>query len=650
MSMNRNRSISHSVSKKYGTLNLDKKKKRKRNISGLFGDPSSNINLDDIDVPSEDSSITPKRKHKHSSKHRISFKDHEDTDSGNQSNIKHSASVRVKGAKRRKSLALNVTSNQLRNERIAATGGSMMISRGFLEEQMAADDSDDDRKVGRKRGTRKRITQDGHFTVIKMSSSKRKAALEGLKEKKKKPRRKSYCATEAEVKQMKGLKRSSSVPSFTQALRKSIVVSDIAKDLRGGKEKPKPENSKPDIFSEGNYGRDLLSNVIYQPQDQVIVAGTINELITALYKLNVMDSQFLDMFLCTHKTFVSSKEFLDELIRNYHEPPVDSETETKLIKMKIINVLKRWLTMKFLPLSQDVVIGIRTFIQEIDQPPLRKVLNKAWDHRFVEKEENSIYPPSLFNGNEGVLFFTKIEPLELARQFALYYSKLFQAIGIEELINYDEHGSIESINALEVWCSKVRIWITCQVLNTENLKRRVEVMAKLIELLWHSIDISNFQGAVDMYLGLDHFLVKRLKKTWKSLDSKTQEMWDGIQPVLDPSGSWKNLRKRFVQCQSACTFPIAVISRDLITLGENSNSWSNSPDIVNFAKRRLLGNVILNIAKIQTDFRFYPVPQLQEYIQNLATMSEDRLEAIANAKKNAEQSKKSKNKKNLWKN
>ena len=83
------------------------------------------------------------------------------------------------------------------------------------------------------------------------------------------------------------------------------------------------------------------------------------------------------------------------------------------------------------------------------------------------------------------------------------------------------------------------------------------------------------------------------------------------------------------------------MTRDFISLEENSDKWDKKKNMINFAKRRLLGKLILSIVKIHRyNYHFQVVKTVQRYIRQLPVLSEEDLERMI-LDQNLEKTKKS---------
>src|SRR5690625_5236004 len=67
-------------------------------------------------------------------------------------------------------------------------------------------------------------------------------------------------------------------------------------------------------------------------------------------------------------------------------------------------------------------------------------------------------------------------------------------------------------------------WILGEIVTVANLKKRVVVLAKFLEVADELFKLRNFSSVMDFYFALSHFTVSRLKRTWKRLRPASLEI------------------------------------------------------------------------------------------------------------------------------
>ncbi|KAJ3118841.1 hypothetical protein HDU96_007583 [Phlyctochytrium bullatum] len=87
-----------------------------------------------------------------------------------------------------------------------------------------------------------------------------------------------------------------------------------------------------------------------------IVAGTLEKLLFRLADENIQDNDFVDTFIQCHSFFISSLDFLDNLILRYNVRPPENPTPEELdyfatwrrpIQLKVLTVLSRWVKIQY---------------------------------------------------------------------------------------------------------------------------------------------------------------------------------------------------------------------------------------------------------------------------------------------------------------
>lgn len=142
------------------------------------------------------------------------------------------------------------------------------------------------------------------------------------------------------------------------------------------------------------------------------------------------------------------------------------------------------------------------------------------------------------------------------------------------------------------------------------------------------LELNNFHGAMDVYVGVNHYLVGRLKKTWKGVDKALLLQWRQLNELLSPVGSWGNLRRRINASTPPLIIPPAVFLHDMIAIIENDDYWDDEHRLLNFHKMRLFAGVMKSVFRCQTEnYQLVSVPVIEEYLRkHVLVLSESELE------------------------
>lgn len=474
-----------------------------------------------------------------------------------------------------------------------------------------------------------------------------------------------------------------------------------------------------DLHAKLTIGEREENDVIYEDErrnerELVVVAGTASKLFSLLADHRVQDKEYIDVYLATHLRFISTRQLFDQLLDRFRNPlamltfsssaPLTHEETQEyipLIQMRIVNVFKKWLRYHYAYEFDDQFIAsqMEAFMNELSRSDNNEhvqwaaFLRASWSQRhttnFDAFESDASDSPKLLIPSITVaadLSFLDIHPTELARQLTIVHQNMFHRVRNFHLLQFlkDKDDPGNPVGEIAAFSAKLTNWVCYELASTATVKKRVQVFANFVKLSVALKNISNFQGALDIFLGLNHYLVSRLRKTIKSVDSSTKDKLKQLGELFDTAGGLKNLRKHIKATASPLIIPASIWLHDLVLINENDEYWSNdddslvssSPDtlsaststsasstsstsspnlspiigssrmnlkassaslsvrepLINFSKLRLLSNTFAEVYRCQLEpFGFSSLPVLQEYIANhLDTVSSQELEAMIN--------------------
>eukprot|EP01129_Flabellula_baltica_P010673 TRINITY_DN4530_c0_g2_i1.p1 TRINITY_DN4530_c0_g2~~TRINITY_DN4530_c0_g2_i1.p1 ORF type:complete len:383 (+),score=64.94 TRINITY_DN4530_c0_g2_i1:848-1996(+) len=345
------------------------------------------------------------------------------------------------------------------------------------------------------------------------------------------------------------------------------------------------------------------------------------------------DLNFMDDFVATHKTFMSTEDFIGRLIYLYQNAeahfniPSDSVFN---VKLRIVNAIRKFL-MQYTNETPQVKYMIEEFIASLEQTEKSfwKILSKV--NRDRSKYVDDFMPEPIINGwyKKSSPNVFNMNPKEFARQLSLRYMMHYQEINIDNIISIYRGENIEIMQMINELASKVSCYVSSTILLNKDIKKQAAVLEFFVKTCQEFVKMNNFQAAVDIFTGIDHFLVNRLKRTWKRLDEEIIGIWETLKSMLSPLHSWNHIREAFKKCSPPCTFPAVVIQRDLLTINENDEFWDKEKKLINFEKCRLVSNVVHILNKCKAGvYQFHEVPEIQNKISSLQEVDEEFLETI----------------------
>eukprot|EP00727_Mastigamoeba_balamuthi_P013641 m51a1_g890 putative domain containing protein (836) ;mRNA; r:9608-13135 len=231
------------------------------------------------------------------------------------------------------------------------------------------------------------------------------------------------------------------------------------------------------------------------------------------------------------------------------------------------------------------------------------------------------------NGALKEMSFTDIHPLEIARQLSLVEQDIIHAIRVTELskmawMQKDEaQRKAEAPNVLRYIAEsdKISMWVSAEVVFTANLKQRASILARFIDVAQYCYQMKNWNGMMEVLIGLQHPSVSRLVHTWELLPKSSQVAFANMAKLASPDHNYSQWRELTADVISQPSLPyLALWLKDLFFIEEGNPLFTPAgSNIVNIEKLRLLGRVFETFLLMKQNlFRFKPVPPIMEFLRN----------------------------------
>jgi hypothetical protein len=340
--------------------------------------------------------------------------------------------------------------------------------------------------------------------------------------------------------------------------------------------------------------------------------------------------------------------------------PEEQAEYIPLIQVRIVNIFKKWLRYHYAYEFEDVEIAskMESFIEKLAKSPQAEqkqwsaFLKSAWQRRHLTNFDSfefdaSDAPKSIVPGpsSAGDLSFLDLHPMELARQLTIKHQNMFHKVRNNHLLRFlkDNKDPGNPVGEISDFSRKVSEWVCYELASTPTVKKRAQVYANFVKLCVTLKNMSNFHGSLDIYLGLSHFLVSKLRKTIKSLDSSSKEKFKQLTELFDVTGGLKNLRKVIKNTTAPIIIPPHIWLHDLLSINEledhvnpengDGSAKPRSPQaepLIDFHKLRLFANTFNEVYRCQLEpFNCSTVAVIQDYLQHhLITLPSTELETL----------------------
>ncbi|XP_043910954.1 rap guanine nucleotide exchange factor-like 1 [Protopterus annectens] len=227
-----------------------------------------------------------------------------------------------------------------------------------------------------------------------------------------------------------------------------------------------------------------------------------------------------------------------------------------------------------------------------------------------------------------------MEADEVANQLTLFDWELFTCIHESEFVSYvfRNDGNKKATANLELLlqrCSEVQHWVATEMLLSEALGKRVQLLKKFIRTAEICLQNQNFLSFFAIVMGLDNSAVSRLRLTWEKLPEKLKKLFKRFENVTDPCRNHKSYRE-FISKMKPPVIPfVPLVLKDITFLHESRKTFQNG--LVNFEKMHTLADTLRAVRRYRSipltlDMESMPVPpQRKAYIRQLQVIDNPNL-------------------------
>lgn len=390
--------------------------------------------------------------------------------------------------------------------------------------------------------------------------------------------------------------------------------------------------------------RDVVRDdlVFFSKNFQIVIkGGTVAKLVERLTFESTTDSDYVETFLLTYRSMIPASDLLERIFLRYEHGMTDAEEEQsmshleaetmekkqKIIRLRVGNVLKRWLTEHFHDFSKDpsLLERLNANLARIQEKGLVDQIKKTIadeQAQSAKKKEFTFSTPPPASLTPKTANFEDFDPIEVARQLCLIEQEIYTAIHPKEALNQSWNkrkeqapNIIKMIHFFNVFSK----WVSTKLVSEPDLKARSKLLKKFVQILIHLRQYNNFDSMQAILAGLNNASIFRLKLTWAKVEKeKFFALFADARDLMDSSGSFSNYRRN-VQAADPPIIPYLGVYLTDLTFIEDGNPdmlpvQDGRADIVNFEKRRKVAAVIKDICTYQqTPYNFSKVDAIYNF-------------------------------------
>lgn len=413
-------------------------------------------------------------------------------------------------------------------------------------------------------------------------------------------------------------------------------------------------------MSTKTYACELVYN-----KDGQICGGSLPALVEKLTAHeSTPDAIFLTTFYLTFRLFTTPIDFAKCLVDRF-EYVGESEEIGVPVRLRVYNVFKGWLESHWQADSDSPALGV---ILAFATGQLRAALPAAGRRlaeltvRVTEVHAASLVPQlvssmgktstssTVWSATEGsapspiitrsqlnalrnargsglqpsILDF---DPLELARQFTIIESKIFNAIQPEELLGSEWTKKTDSkatnVRAMARLSTDLANLVADTILSLEDPKKRAVVIKQWVKIAMRCLELNNYDSLMAIICSLNSSMVLRLKRTWDIVSQKTKTRLEDLRTVVDVGRNYAVLRQRLQNHVAPCIPFVGIYLTDLTFVDVGNTTTRQLPadgsgegvSVINFDKHVRTAKIIGQLQRFQVSYKLSPIPEMQEWME-----------------------------------
>lgn len=383
------------------------------------------------------------------------------------------------------------------------------------------------------------------------------------------------------------------------------------------------------------------TELIYSPNGH-IKGGTRLALIEHLTNHKSIDAFFNIVILTTFRSMFSTAEFLRYLFKrfdlsppeglSYEEYNVWVDRKQKPIRIRVINIIKAWLTDYwndcYYEDSQDSLDELNTVVNMaiLDEisgaAELRPLVERKiavnelkLKRKDYEPKPSPTPPPALKNGlsKTSATFrlrkhkLTDFDPITFAQQLTLEEHILYSAIDQFECLDriwgkkVCDFGGSANISNFITSSNHLTDFVSYTIVKETDLKKRAQILQFFIQVSEQCYNLKNFSSMTAIVSALYSSPIFRLKKTFDRLPKHILNSLDKLNTLMDSTRNFFRYRDLLKTVHDVPCVPFfGVYLSDLtFTASGNPDNLNNNPNLFNFSKRLKIVMILNEIMSFQ---------------------------------------------------
>eukprot|EP01117_Protostelium_nocturnum_P016620 TRINITY_DN6624_c0_g1_i2.p1 TRINITY_DN6624_c0_g1~~TRINITY_DN6624_c0_g1_i2.p1 ORF type:complete len:1223 (-),score=447.26 TRINITY_DN6624_c0_g1_i2:317-3985(-) len=316
----------------------------------------------------------------------------------------------------------------------------------------------------------------------------------------------------------------------------------------------------------------------------------------------------------TYTCFTNTLELIRTIFNELNE-------ETFKRALEVISHLKSVFPAEFGEDRKEIIDLLRS------KPELYAALTKKDSEEVPQqKKEPALIAPNKSKRRDLLSF----HPEELARQMALIESELFRNIEpVDYLSNSWKKGApVGHIGDVINHFNETSRWVSTEIVMAETVDDRINIITHFLMVASRCVRINNFNGAMEIFSGLEALSVSRLKQTWQKLPKDSKKIMEELGNFMSVVGNWKALRKAVATCTPPAVPYIGIAMADLVFIDEHPNEieGADGSKLINWRKFEMIAQVVQKMHRLKyKEYNYEQAPAMREYLKNVLVLGDQAL-------------------------
>lgn len=368
---------------------------------------------------------------------------------------------------------------------------------------------------------------------------------------------------------------------------------------------------------------------------RLVMEGSAEELIQLLGTQLEIQSDYVDVFLCTFRYFTTPSEVLSSLLTSHQELCIDITSENRqqmdrgaiidwneAVERHILTVLIKWFTHHYQDFADDeeLELRLRDFLQsdifevstQANLPNVLERLDRTKEAFEKWRQETKLmiqYRQAVEKNGAAVMRKTStksifdLSPASAVRALCLLEMDILRQIPAWELCSLAwvrKTCEQEAPLVYEHIClfNKISNWVATEVVMCPSLEARASLIEKFITMARQAREWNNFNTCFQIVLGLHNPAVLKLKATWAKVGRRHVQALKEVNGLVNPDKNHRIYRTVLARTAPPCVPYVGMYLKDLIFANDGSKLVLPNGHI-NFGKLNTIGMTVLAIRRFQ---------------------------------------------------